>query len=52
MGWTGSARLRYGNEAAITVLLPLGAAATAYIGVVMLPILGLLVILYFSYRQT
>jgi amino acid transporter len=42
----------YGPEAALTVMLPLGAAGAGYI----LPITGaictLLVILYFSYRQT
>jgi len=32
--------------------MPLGAAALAYIGWVMIPILALLLILYASYRQT
>jgi amino acid transporter len=42
----------YGPEAALTLLIPLGAAGLAYIG----PISGLIIILlfvvYFSYRQT
>jgi amino acid transporter len=41
----------YGPEAALTMLMPSGAAGLAYIGWVMLPIL-LLLILYASYRQT
>jgi amino acid transporter len=42
----------YGPEAAMTVLMPLGAAGLDYIGMVMPPILLLLAILYVSYRQT
>jgi amino acid transporter len=42
----------YGPEAAMTVLMPLGAAGLGYIGMVMPPILLLLAILYVSYRQT
>src|SRR6185437_1463690 len=42
----------YGPEAALTMLMPLGAAGLARINWVMLPILLLLVILYASYRQT
>jgi amino acid transporter len=52
MGLDGLGSSSYGPEAAMTVLVPLGAAGTAYIGVVMLPILALLAILYVSYRQT
>jgi amino acid transporter len=52
MGLDGLGSCSYGPEAAMTVLVPLGAAGTAYIGVVMLPILVLLAILYVSYRQT
>lgn len=52
MGLDGLGSSSYGPEAAMTVLLPLGAAGTAYIGTVMLPILVLLAILYLSYRQT
>ena len=42
----------YGPEAALTLLLPLGALGLAYIGPITTVILVLLVILYFSYRQT
>jgi amino acid transporter len=42
----------YGPEAALTVLLPLGAAGLHYIGPLTLVILSLLAILYVSYRQT
>lgn len=42
----------YGPEAALTLLIPLGAAGVAYIVPVSLSIIALLVIVYFSYRQT
>ncbi len=42
----------YGPEAALTVLIPLGAVGLYYIGPVSLVILLLLAILFFSYRQT
>ncbi len=42
----------YGPEAALTLLLPLGALGLAYIGPITLIILGLLAVLYLSYRQT
>ncbi len=42
----------YGPEAALTLLMPLGAAGIAYIVPVTICILVLLAILYFSYRQT
>lgn len=42
----------YGPEAALTLLLPLGALGLVYIGPITLIILGLLTILYLSYRQT
>ena len=42
----------YGPEAALSILLPVGAAGLSYIGPVSLVILVLLAILYFSYRQT
>lgn len=42
----------YGPEAALTLLLPLGALGLVYIGPITLIILGLLAILYLSYRQT
>lgn len=41
----------YGPEAALTILLPLGALGLAYIGPITLSILLLLLILYLSYRQ-
>jgi amino acid transporter len=42
----------YGPEAAMTILLPLGAAGIAYIGPISLAVVVLLSIVYFSYRQT
>ena len=42
----------YGPEAALTMLIPLGAAGVAYIVLVSASIIVLLAILYFSYRQT
>src|SRR3954452_2869037 len=42
----------YGPEAALTVLVPLGGIGLFYVREVILAILVLLAILYFSYRQT
>jgi hypothetical protein len=42
----------YGPEAALTVLIPLGAIGLGYVRGVVAAILVLLAILYFSYRQT
>ena len=42
----------YGPEAALTVLMPLGAAALAYVIPISASIIVLLWIVYFSYRQT
>jgi len=42
----------YGPEAALTLLIPLGAAGVAYIVPVSLAIIILLAIVYISYRQT
>ena len=42
----------YGPEAALTVLLPLGAAGIAYMSPISASIIVLLAIVYFSYRQT
>jgi amino acid transporter len=42
----------YGPEAALTILLPLGLLGVRYIMPLTAAILGLLVIVYFSYRQT
>jgi hypothetical protein len=42
----------YGPEAALSILIPLGAAGASYIGYVVAPILALLAVLYISCRQT
>ena len=42
----------YGPEAALTLLIPLGAAGLYYVGPISAIIIALLVILYLSYRQT
>ena len=42
----------YGTEAALTVLIPLGAAGIAYMLPISASIIVLLAIVYFSYRQT
>jgi amino acid transporter len=52
MGLDGLTSSAYGPEAALTILIPMGAAGLAYIGPIMLAILVLLGIVYFSYRQT
>ncbi|HKU16983.1 MAG TPA: APC family permease [Steroidobacteraceae bacterium] len=52
MGLDGIASSAYGPEAALTVLIPLGAVSATYIGWVMGPILLLLAVLFASYWQT
>jgi len=52
LGLDGLSSAAYGPEAALAILLPLGAAGLAYIGPITLVILALLGILYISYRQT
>ena len=52
MGLDGLGSSSYGPEAALTILIPLGAAGLGWIGWVLLPVIALLVVLYFSYRQT
>jgi amino acid transporter len=42
----------YGPEAALTILLPLGLMGVQYIVPLTFAVIGLLVIVYFSYRQT
>jgi amino acid transporter len=42
----------YGPEAALTILLPLGLLGVRYIVPLTAAVIGLLVIVYFSYRQT
>ena len=51
MGLDGLGSSSYGPEAALTVMIPLGAASLHYIGWVIAPIVGLLAILWLSYRQ-
>src|SRR3954454_18045604 len=52
MGLDGLPSPSSGPEAALPVLLPLGAAGLYYAGPIIAVILVLLGILYFSYRQT
>jgi amino acid transporter len=52
MGLDGLGSSAYGPEAALTILMPLGAASLAWIGWVMGPIVILLLILFASYWQT
>jgi amino acid transporter len=42
----------YGPEAALTLLIPLGAAGLAYMGPITALIIALLLVVYISYRQT
>jgi amino acid transporter len=42
----------YGPEAALTLLMPLGLAGLGYIGPISALIIALLLVVYFSYRQT
>jgi amino acid transporter len=52
MGLDGLGSSSYGPEAALTIMIPLGAASLHYVGWVIAPIVGLLMILYLSYRET
>lgn len=52
MGLDGLSSSAYGPEAALTLLVPLGAAGLSYIGPITIVILALLAMLYLSYRQT
>ncbi|WP_217429747.1 APC family permease [Sphingomonas bacterium] len=52
MGLDGLGSSSYGPEAALTIMIPLGAASLSWMGWVIAPIVALLVILYLSYRQT
>src|SRR6202789_3932967 len=52
LGLDGLSSSAYGPEAALTLLLPLGAAGLDYILPITGAILALLTMLYFSYRQT
>jgi amino acid transporter len=52
MGLDGLGSSAYGPEAALTVLIPAGAAGLAHIGPILGVIVGLLLILFASYWQT
>ncbi len=52
MGLDGLGSSSYGPEAALSVLIPLGAASLGYVGPLVALIVGLLAVLYLSYRQT
>jgi hypothetical protein len=52
MGLDGLGSAAYGPEAALTILLPLGAAGLAAFGPILSAILALLAILFASYWQT
>jgi amino acid transporter len=52
MGLDGLGSSAYGPEAALTVLMVLGAGSLSFIGWVMVPILVLLAVLFASYWQT
>lgn len=52
LGLDALASAAYGPEAALTLLLPLGALGLAYVWPISLLIICLLLIVYFSYRQT
>ena len=51
MGLDGLGSSSYGPEAALAIMIPLGAAGLAQLGWVIAPIVALLAILYLSYRQ-
>ena len=52
LGLDALASAAYGPEAALTLLLPLGAAGIGYMGPISAIIIVILLIVYFSYRQT
>src|SRR5690242_8815860 len=52
MGLDGIGSSSYGSEAALAILIPVGAAGSSYIGWIMAPIVVLLLILFASYWQT
>src|SRR5436309_12362590 len=51
MGLDGIGSSSYGPEAALAILIPLGAAGSAHLGWIMAPIVVLLLILFASYWQ-
>src|ERR1700760_1191029 len=52
LGLDGLGSAAYGPEAALTLLIPLGAAGVGYIGPISTLIILLLAVVYVSYRQT
>lgn len=52
LGLDGLASSSYGPEAALAILIPLGAAGLGYIGPIVAVILAVLAVLFLSYRQT
>jgi amino acid transporter len=52
LGLDAMASAAYGPEAALTVLIPLGALGIGYVGPILAVIIGVLLMVYFSYRQT
>lgn len=52
LGLDALASAAYGPEAALTLLIPLGAVGIGYIGPISTLIIALLLVVYFSYRQT
>src|SRR5947209_16209271 len=52
LGLDGLSSAAYGPEAALTLLIPLGAAGLAFIGPITAVILAILLVLSLSYRQT
>ena len=52
LGLDALASSAYGPDAALTLLIPLGITGVAYIGPISTLIIALLLIVYFSYRQT
>jgi amino acid transporter len=52
LGLDALASAAYGPEAALTLLIPLGAAGLSFAGPITTLIIALLLVVYFSYRQT
>src|SRR5215471_8203001 len=52
LGLDALASAAYGPEAALTLLIPLGVSGLSYIGPISTLIIALLLIVFFSYRQT
>ena len=52
LAWTRCSSAAYGPEAALTLLISLGAMGVAYIVPITISIIALLLIVYLSYRQT